>query len=122
MIIIRSHIGFGAPEKQDTPEAHGSPLGDDEVKATKEFYDWPSSEPFYVPDEVLDHMRDAVQKGETEEGTWNVKMEDYKKKFSELADKFENDREENFPTDGIKISRISNLETAPLQQEKPPIK
>ena len=89
MIIIRSHIGYGAPNKQDTPEAHGSPLGEDEIKAAKEFYDWPSMDTFYVPEEVVDHMSDAVQKGETEEDTWNIKMEDYRKKYSELAERFQ---------------------------------
>ena len=88
LIIIRSHIAYGAPNKQDTPEAHGSPLGEDEIKATKEFYDWPSSEPFYVPDDVLDHMHAAIQIGDTEENTWNVKMEDYRKKYPEPADEF----------------------------------
>jgi transketolase len=97
LIIIRSHIGYGAPDKQDTPEAHGSPLGEDEVKATKEFYDWPSTDTFYVPDDVVDHMSDAVQKGETEENTWNVKMEDYRKKYPELADKFQRDLKRELP-------------------------
>jgi len=88
LIIIRSHIGYGAPHKQDTPEAHGSPLGEEEVKAAKEFYDWPADATFYVPDEVLDYMYEAVQTGEREENTWNVKMENYKKKFPELAAEF----------------------------------
>lgn len=97
LIIIRSHIGYGAPDKQDTPEAHGSPLGEDEVKATKEFYDWPSKDTFFVPDEVLDHMSGAMHKGETEENTWNVKMEDYRKKYPDLARQFENDRKRELP-------------------------
>ncbi|HSD63884.1 MAG TPA: transketolase, partial [Ignavibacteriaceae bacterium] len=90
LIIIRSHIGYGAPDKQDTPEAHGSPLGEDEVRATKEFYEWPSNETFYVPDDVLDHMRAAIQIGDAEENTWEVLMEDYQKKFPELAKEFNN--------------------------------
>ena len=97
LIIIRSHIGYGAPEKQDTPEAHGSPLGEDEVKAAKEFYDWPTTDTFYVPDDVLDHMREAVQIGETEENTWNVKLEDYRKKFSNLAEQFDFDLKRELP-------------------------
>jgi transketolase len=89
LIIIRSHIGFGAPNMQDTPEAHGSPLGEDEVKATKEFYDWPTTDTFYVPDDVLDHMRESITIGETEENTWNVKLEDYRKKFPDDAAEFD---------------------------------
>jgi transketolase len=99
LIILRSHIGYGAPDKQDTPEAHGSPLGEDEVKAAKEFYDWPSDEAFYVPDEVLDHMRDSIEKGDAEENTWKVKIEDYQKKFPELAKEFEDHLKRELPED-----------------------
>jgi transketolase len=99
LIIIRTHIGYGAPNKQDTPEAHGSPLGEEEVKEAKEVYDWPSTQPFYVPDDVLDHMREAVQIGEIQESAWNVKLEDYRKKFPELAVEFEFNLRLEFPDD-----------------------
>ena len=59
LIILRTHIGYGAPHMQDTKEAHGQALGEDEVKLTKRVYEWPEDEHFYVPQEVLDHMRQA---------------------------------------------------------------
>jgi hypothetical protein len=59
LVIVRSHIGYGSPNKQDTHEAHGSPLGEEEIRLTKQAYDWPSEEPFFVPDEALEHFREA---------------------------------------------------------------
>ena len=60
LIVARTHIGYGAPTLQDTGKAHGSPLGEDEIKGAKEFYDWPSQEPFFVPDGVYDHYKELV--------------------------------------------------------------
>src|SRR6266849_6768396 len=57
LVIVRTHIAFGSPHKQDTPEAHGAPLGEDEVKLTKQRLGWPSLKPFHVPDEALAHWR-----------------------------------------------------------------
>ncbi len=99
IIILRSHIGFGAPKMQDTPEAHGSPLGDEEVAATKEFYGWPKEEKFLVPDDALKHMRQAVDKGKEYEDEWNKQYEDYKNKFPELAEKFEKALKGELPGD-----------------------
>jgi transketolase len=70
LIICRTHIAPGSPHKQDTEEAHGSPLGEDEVRLTKEAYGWPSDEPFYVPDEVLEHFRECVGRGEQLYADW----------------------------------------------------
>jgi transketolase len=89
LIIIRSHIGYGAPNKQDTPEAHGSPLGEDEVKATKRFYGWPEDEPFLVPEKALNHMHQVVQTGKNWELEWNEKFGEYKKTYPELAKQLE---------------------------------
>ena len=60
MIILRTHIAPGSPNKQDTGGAHGSPLGEEEIRLTKEVYNWPSEEPFFIPDEALEHFREAV--------------------------------------------------------------
>ena len=59
LIIIESHIGYGAPHKQDSPEAHGEPLGEDEVRDTKRFYGWPADAQFLVPDGVYQHFADG---------------------------------------------------------------
>ena len=63
LIICRTHIAYGSPNKQDTAAAHGSPLGEEEVKLTKQALGWPTEEPFYVPDEALAHFRECVERG-----------------------------------------------------------
>ena len=65
LILVRTHIGYGSPNKQDTFEAHGSPLGDKEVKLTKQALGWPLDPPFYIPDEALAHFRLAVENWQT---------------------------------------------------------
>ncbi len=89
LIIVRSHIGYGAPNMQDTPEAHGSPLGEEEIALAKEFYGWPRDEKFLVPDEAFAHMREAVEQGKIREKEWERKYAAYKSEFPELAQKFE---------------------------------
>ena len=89
LIIVRSHIAYGSPHKQDTPEAHGAPLGEEEVKLTKQNLGWPSLEPFYVPSEALDQWRQARERGAQLEAEWRGKYEAYRKAFPELAAELE---------------------------------
>jgi transketolase len=89
LIIVRSHIAQGAPNKQDTAGAHGSPLGEEEVRLTKEGYDWPSQEPFYVPDEALEEFRRCVPRGEELEAEWRERFDAYRGEHPDLADEFE---------------------------------
>ena len=63
LIIVRSHIGYGSPHKQDTSSAHGSPLGEEEVRLTKEAYGWDPDKQFYVPEEALAHFRECCERG-----------------------------------------------------------
>src|SRR5436309_15667158 len=63
LIIVRSHIGYGSPNKQDTSSAHGSPLGEDEVRLTKEAYGWDPDKEFFVPEEALAHFRRCCERG-----------------------------------------------------------
>jgi len=84
LIIARTHIGFGSPNKHDTSEVHGSPLGEDELRLTKEHLGWPQ-EKFLVPDQVLRHFRKALGKGERAEGRWRETFARYRKKYPELA-------------------------------------
>ncbi len=70
IISVRTHIGFGSPNKQDTSEAHGSPLGEDEVKLTKKNLGWPFEESFYIPEQALAVFRSAVARGEQLESDW----------------------------------------------------
>src|SRR4029453_1158411 len=70
LIIIRTQIAPAPPKKQDPEAAQGSPLGDEEIKLTKEAYGWPSEEPFFVPQEALDHFRECIARGEELESAW----------------------------------------------------
>jgi transketolase len=86
LVMVRSHIGYGAPNLQDTSKAHGSPLGEEEVRATKEAYGWDPDAQFYVPDEVLEHFRETVERGKELEGEWNEQAERYRSEHPDLWD------------------------------------
>ena len=81
LIIVRTHIGYGSPHKQDSAGAHGSPLGAEEIKLTKEAYGWPSLEPFYVPDEALRHFRTCVERGADEQAAWDERWQSYREAY-----------------------------------------
>ncbi|MBV8991358.1 MAG: transketolase, partial [Solirubrobacterales bacterium] len=89
LIIVRTHIGQGSPHKQDTAAAHGSPLGEDEVKLTKETIGWPTLEPFYVPPEALAHFRRAIERGAELQSQWERRFEGYRDADPELAAELE---------------------------------
>lgn len=88
LIIVRTHIGFGSPNKQDTFEAHGSPLGADEVKLTKKNLGFPEEPAFYIPGEALEHFRAALEKGSALEKEWDAKFAAYAQAHPELAQEF----------------------------------
>jgi transketolase len=79
LILVRTHIGYGSPHKQDTFAAHGSPLGEEEVKLTKQNLGWPAEPPFLVPKEVEQHFRSALERGRELEDAWNRKFAAYEK-------------------------------------------
>jgi transketolase len=89
LIIVRTHIAYGAPHKQDTAGAHGSPLGDEEVKLTKQVYGWPTDEPFFVPDEALEHWRTCIERGAEQQSQWSERLSAYRAAHPELAAEFE---------------------------------
>jgi transketolase len=89
LIIVRTHIAQGSPNKHDTAGAHGSPLGADEIKLTKEAMGWPSLEPFYVPEDALKHFRRCVERGEEFETQWRERFDAYRQAHPELAEEFE---------------------------------
>lgn len=97
LIILRSHIGYGSPHRQDTKEAHGEPLGEEEVRLTKRFFGWPEDEKFYIPERVLKHMRQAVKEGEKLEAGWNRTYAAYKKAYPGLSKQFERRLGGNLP-------------------------
>jgi transketolase len=87
LIIVNSHIGYGAPHKQDTNAAHGEPLGEEEVRAAKKFYGWPEDAQFLVPDGVLDHFKDGIgRRGRELSSKWNDLFGKYGQQFPDLAD------------------------------------
>ena len=85
LILLHTHIGYGSPHKQDSFEAHGSPLGEEEVRLTKENLGWPTEPPFYIPISVQAHFLQAVEQGERVEAEWNDKFATYAQAFPELA-------------------------------------
>jgi transketolase len=90
LIVVKTVIGYGAPKKAGTKEAHGEPLGEDEVKATKRFYGWPEDAQFLVPDGVYEHFRAGVGKrGAEAHSAWSKKFAEYRAKHPQLADEIE---------------------------------
>jgi transketolase len=85
LISVQTVLGYGAPDKQGTFHAHGSPLGAEEVHKAKQNLGWPQGPPFYIPDEALAHFRSAIDRGRELEQTWNRELEAYTRDFPELA-------------------------------------
>jgi transketolase len=99
LIIVDSHIAWGAPNKQDTADAHGAPLGEDEIRATKSFYGWDPDKSFYVPEDVMQYSRKMIQKGRQLEQNWNMKFEEYEAKHPDLAHHFRQIQNGELPGD-----------------------
>jgi transketolase len=89
LIIVRSHIGYGSPHKQDTYQAHGSPLGEDEVRLTKEVYGWPPDKTFYVPDEAREPFKDAAERGRKLVEDWEQKLAAFREANPDAAAELE---------------------------------
>ncbi|HXV80008.1 MAG TPA: transketolase [Candidatus Binatia bacterium] len=89
LILVRTHIGYGSPGKQDTFEAHGSPLGEGEVKRTKQKLGWPAEPTFFIPPDALACFRQSVDKGKKAEAEWKQRFSAYAEKFPDLARELE---------------------------------
>ncbi len=88
LIIVDSHIGYGSPHRQDTNAAHGEPLGEEEVRLTKQFYGWPEDAKFLVPEGVREHFQDGIGKrGYSARTRWEKMFAEYSQKYPELADR-----------------------------------
>lgn len=96
LILIRTHIGYGSP-KQDSFEAHGSPLGKEDTKKTKEKLNWPQEPPFYIPEAAKGHFLESLQRGKKDEEEWNKKWAAYEKAFPDLAKELKLIMEEKLP-------------------------
>lgn len=97
LIKVRTHIGYGSPNKQDTAAAHGSPLGEDEIRLVKENFGFDPDKNFVVPDEVLDFYRKAGKKGAQKEADWNELYKNYKERHPDLAKEYERIRDGKLP-------------------------
>jgi transketolase len=90
LFVIDTHIGYGSPHKQDSYEAHGEPLGEEEAKLVKKFYGWPEDAKFLVPDGVYEHFQSGVGvRGGKKHAEWAKLFAEYSKKFPDLADQLQ---------------------------------
>ncbi|HEX9615846.1 MAG TPA: transketolase [Anaerolineales bacterium] len=85
LIAVRTRIGYGLPKKEGTAEAHGEPPGDEELLGAKNKLGWPLEPRFYVPDDILDHFRQAVERGQAWEAEWQERLARYRADYPELA-------------------------------------
>ncbi|MDZ4712427.1 MAG: transketolase [bacterium] len=123
IIKVRTHIGYGSPNKADSAGVHGSPLGDEELRQTKINLGWDPDKFFYVPDEVLKYFNEAGDKGKSKEENWDSIFSDYKKQFPDLAKEYEELMKGNFkkgwieaipsfdPKDGAMATRSASGKT-----------
>jgi len=123
LIQVRTHIGFGSPHKQDTAAAHGEPLGVEEVRLTKQALGWPVEPAFLIPDEALEHFREAAARGAAAQAVWQSRLQSYAQENPDLAAEFQRvsqrqlpkDWDANLPTftsaDGPMATRIASGKT-----------
>ena len=96
-IAVRTHIGYGSPHKQDTASAHGEPLGEEEVRLTKQRLGWPLEPSFYIPEEALKHFQIAAKQGETLQAEWKSLLKDYSRKYPDLGTEFQRRMQRKLP-------------------------
>ncbi len=89
LVIVRTHIGYGSPNKQDSAAAHGSPLGEEEVRLTKEALGWPTEEPFFIPDAALAEWRKARERGEAMQLVWQQRFDAYRRAYPAVGAELE---------------------------------
>ncbi|HXY52341.1 MAG TPA: transketolase [Terriglobales bacterium] len=98
LIVVDSHIGYGSPHKQDSSEAHGEPLGEEEVRLSKRNYGWPEDAKFLVPDGVVNHFREGVgRRGHQLRAEWEQRFADYAQQYPELADQIQRMQNRRLP-------------------------
>ena len=88
LIMARTHLAYGSPHKQNDAKAHGAPLGEEEVRLTKESLGWPTEQPFLIPEEALAHFRQALERGRAWEAEWRARFEAYAAEYPDLAEEW----------------------------------
>lgn len=98
LIVVESHIGYGAPHKHDTSAAHGEPLGEEEIRLAKRSYGWPEEAKFLVPDGVRQHFQDGIgRRGRSLQEDWSALFKSYRKKYPDLAERIERMQRRDLP-------------------------
>jgi len=103
LIKLRTHIAYGSPNLQDSEKAHGSPLGEEEIRLIKQRFGWDPEKSFYVPEQVIAHMRRAVERGKKAESAWNKMLDEYAAAYPELAEQFRDAAAGKLP---VEVDRI----------------
>ena len=120
LILVHTHIGYGSPKKQDTFGSHGSPLGEEELQATKKALGWPTMDKFYLPQDAVDHFRKALAAGAAAQQEWSAKFDAYQSRVSRT--KPPNSKRliaANFPKTGPPTCRNGSLPTKPSPRARP---
>ena len=114
LVILRTHIGFGSPNKHDSASAHGSPLGKEELAETKKSLGWPAEPSFYIPGKASKHMGRAVADGKKIEAAWTKRFKAYAKKFPELAKELQDLTDGKRPKDWKKVLPVFSSDENPM--------
>ncbi len=114
LIICRTHIAFGSPNKHDTAGAHGEPLGEEEVKLTKLNLGWPLEPKFFIPEEALAHYRKALDQGKERTSEWNKKVAAYREAFPDLAREWDRYAKGELPPGWIEKLPVFSPKDKPL--------
>jgi transketolase len=118
LIAIRTHIGYGSPNKQDTAASHGSPLGADEIQLTKENLAWPSEPTFHIPEEARAAFVTGTQRGAAERQSWETMLESYRTAHPDLANELESRLAGDLPTNWHEALPSFSTEDGPLATRK----
>jgi len=118
LIMVRTTIGYGSPNKAGTSGIHGAPLGPEEIEATKKNLGWPTEPDFYVPDDVLEHYRKAIERGEKLEKEWKDTFNNYKVKYPDKAAEWERIWAGELPENWEKSVPVFSPDEGPLPTRK----
>ena len=113
LVMVNTHIGYGSP-KVDSASSHGEPLGKDAMPATKEYFGWPTDQPFYIPEDALEQMRLALKNGQLWEEQWNQKLADFKAVDPQAAETLISELAGEMPTGWQKALPVFTADDGPM--------